>query len=873
MESYGFEELSIQEYCNLKIYPQVGIIEREYSLLNEYLNLIGKNNRIINYTNLKKDYFNSINERNNGIGITFARIDQTFDDYSIIYEPVVLSPENDLLDLRYSHKVKMDSKVLYITNEYYYSLFQEEFNDSNGILEYDNLICYCMIVKDAGPDFEKVLNKNLNFFDYYCILDTGSTDGTIDTIKRVFKNKKGVLHQEPFINFRDSRNRCIQLAGNRCKYIVMLDDTYAVTGLRDFLKQVRGDQKSDSFSIIIHSNDSKYFSNRIFESKKNLKYIYTIHEVIEPENNYNICIPGNKAYITDYKSDYMDSRTKNRKLSDLELLFKEYSDNPDDPRALYYIAQTYDCLGNYEKKEEFFLKRINHPNEGFIQEKLDACFELARLYNFVLHKEWNICMKYYLLAYSLDTNRPESLYFIGLHYYLNGEYYSAWEYLTKAYKLGYPETSQYSLKPTITYLYIPRYLTELCYLLNEFSIGIQVCKFYFTNNSINSEFWNLMENFYRIFEQMGNIIKIKQLSSIPENRIIAIHANSPWGEWTGSDILKKGVGGSETWVIETARYLKRILPDYRVIVFCKTQNKEIFEGVEYLPLSDFFTVISENRIDKLIISRYTEYIPIAINSHVNDILVIFHDVIVPQTIIPLNSKIKGFICLTDWHLNQFKLTFPQFSNIGYKLNYGVNEVNKFGNIPSKKVKNSFIYSSFPNRGLGILLKMWSRIKGVFPDSTLNIYSDLQGEWVNQIAKTEMEEIRALIKVINLTCGGINYYSWVSKQELQDAYSKAEYFLYPCKFEETFCLSAMEAAISKTFVISNNLAGLSETIGDRGLIVHGDVNTFKWQNEVLIYLELIMKNGLNKNELIYKNYIHAKECSWENQTKKLIEILN
>ena len=70
-----------------------------------------------------------------------------------------------------------------------------------------------MIVKNAGDSFENILNQNLNIIDRWTILDTGSTDNTIDIIKKVLVGKKkGELFEEPFINFRDSRNRCLDLA-------------------------------------------------------------------------------------------------------------------------------------------------------------------------------------------------------------------------------------------------------------------------------------------------------------------------------------------------------------------------------------------------------------------------------------------------------------------------------------------------------------------------------------------------------------------------------------------------------------------------------------------------------------------------------------
>ena len=102
----------------------------------------------------------------------------------------------------------------------------------------------------------------------------------------------------------------------------MLDDTYIVKGnLREFLTEVRSDQYSNSFTLFIHSDDTKYGSNRIIKSDSGLKYIHRIHEVITDKNNINIVIPENRALIFDKRIDYMEKRTMERKQLDLDLLY------------------------------------------------------------------------------------------------------------------------------------------------------------------------------------------------------------------------------------------------------------------------------------------------------------------------------------------------------------------------------------------------------------------------------------------------------------------------------------------------------------------------------------------------------------------------
>jgi len=382
------------------------------------------------------------------------------------------------------------SFVAAFEKEFYY--YFEDLSSSSCIFDYDNLNHLCIMVKNGGPQFEQMLLDNMSYFDRWTILDTGSTDETIETIHKVLVGKKkGNLYQEPFINFRDSRNRCLDLAGESCKFITMLDDTYVIKGrFREFLNEVRGDQYSSSFTFFIHGDDTIYGSNRIIKSKSNLRYIHTIHEVITDKNNRNIVIPDEITNIEDRRFDYMEKRTKERKQLDLKLLFDEVKENPHDPRAYYYLAQTYNGLEDYENSLKYFLKRIEYPNSGFHQEYVDAIFEAARTMNFKLNRPWNECEEMYNRCYMADPSRPEALYFIGVHYYLEGGSNSirlAYDYFKKGFKIGFPVHCQYSLKPTLSYHFLPKFLCKICYEMKDYVTGLNSAELFLKNNSQNAD--------------------------------------------------------------------------------------------------------------------------------------------------------------------------------------------------------------------------------------------------------------------------------------------------------------------------------------------------------------------------------------------------
>jgi len=207
-----------------------------------------------------------------------------------------------------------------------------------------------------------------------------------------------------------------------------------------------------------------------------------------------------------------------------------------------------------------------------------------------------------------------------------------------------------------------------------------------------------------------------------------------------------------------------------------------------------------------------------------------------------------------------------------------NNKNRLENIEEskivKKIPYSFIYSSFPNRGLLQLLQMWPKIYEFQPKATLHIFADVNNKWSNDVEPEKMQAIRTLLEDYSKRENGlgVHYHGWVKKNVLKDAWETADIWFYPCTFMETFCLTALEAASTKTFVITNDLAALQNTVGDRGCTIKGDPTTNEWQEEALkkIYFCLDPANIDLKNMLINRNYEWASLLTWEKQAKKLLD---
>jgi FkbM family methyltransferase len=865
----GFIPLNCSKYCN-HTFIQCN---------NLHFNNIDNNCKNLNLSSNITicEHFKEDNELNNFIlydeSLNFNNKLLEIYNFNVIISKI--NVDNSLNYFKYNWiNTNLFIYINYKYNTYFCELFKYFLSDDKMTLHYDNLNHLCIMVKNAGPQFEQMLTDNINYFDKWTILDTGSSDETIDIINRILVGKKyGNLYCEPFINFKDSRNRLLELAGKECKYITMLDDTYVINGdLREFLKEVRGDQYSNSFTLYISSNDSLYGSNRIICSDSDLKYIYRIHEVITDKNNINIIIPQNKVKIVDRRFDYMEKRTMERKQLDLKLLFEELEDNPNDPRTYYYLAQTYNLLEDYEKAYEYFLKRLEIINAGFIQERYDSAFEAGRIANFKLNKLWDECLKLYEKAIQIDDSRPDAYYFIGIHYYLENNYQQAYKYFKKGFELGFPIHCQYSLKPTLSYYFLPKFLTRVCYQkeIKDYLLGEQASQFFLLNNKNDAEDYQEILSWYQIYKKL-NIYQGPKIPKISQKPILCFVADGGFNQWSGSNILTTGVGGSETYIIEMAHHIQK-QGIFSVYVFCNCNCDEIFEDVHYIHLDNYAEFIYNNYVINIIVSRYSEYLPLTFDGFSENVYLVVHDLTPSGIVIPIDKKLKNIFCLTEWHCNYMSQIFPQLKHLLVPFYYGVNPKFMIKNQDIiNKVPYSFIYSSFPNRGLLPLLQMWPSIYQIQPLASLHIYSDINGSWVNNVAKEQMDEIKILLEEYSKYTNSLNifYHGWVQKSVLSEAWKKSDIWFYPCIFMETFCLTALEAAASKTLCITSDLAALQNTVADRGIIIQGNPVTAEWKEQALEQIKLIL-NGDEKRKFKYiqKNFEWSMNVTWENQANKL-----
>ncbi len=771
-------------------------------------------------------------------------------------------------------QIKFNDKYIYLHPKHFsrfQSYFKNTFDHKTNTLHFDNLINVLFMVKNAGDGFREVLQKNKPYMDTWTILDTGSTDNTINIINETLYDMKGNLYQEPFLNFRDSRNRLFELAKKEHAFNIMLDDTYVLNGnIRQFLSHVRADDFADSYSIYIFNTDSKYGSVRVTKPYLESKYQFTIHEI--PDCITSVILPIEYGNIFDVDSEYMVKRTNDRKQYDLDRLFSDLIEYPDEKsRLYYYIAETYYCLDDMDNAIKYYEIR-GDMEEGYREEKHDSLYKKA-VFKYEYKKgSFEKCKEELLECFKVDPKRYDPIFMIGWYANLNGDNITAYEYLKRAFEIGEP-SREYGMNIKLMQCnwHLPRALVILAYHNKNYELGMKcverALKYFETNGSLDLDDVTTIHMWKTIYALLLEDNKIKsdvyrEKKIFEDNKkLIVMVAGGGWTRWDGSTLTKSGLGGSETCVIKYSEELVKN-NNYNVIVFCDCEEEICYNGVSYKKIVNVIRFINEYVVDYAVLHRYSEYIPVFVENKLRTYMV-FHDLSRRGEIIPINDHLQKVICLSDWHCEYIGIEFPVFKNKICKISYGI-DMNYLNNM--EKIKHSFIYSSFPSRGLLWLLRLFPKITKRYPDATLNIFCDLDHEWSNRVAGDQMIEIKKLL----LEQTNVFNHGWVNKKVLNAYWEITHVWFYPCIFNETFCLTALEAAASKTLIVCPKLAALEDT---RGVFVeYEDVNKNTFGDKALNTLYKVLDDPKLYNKYIDDCYERAISKSYKAVVSDFLKLL-
>lgn len=345
-------------------------------------------------------------------------------------------------------------------------------------------ICLNMIVKNEERVMPRLIESVKDVIDYYVIVDTGSTDSTMDLIPKEMEKYgvSGKVFQQEWVNYGTNRDQALKLAMEHCNsgwaLFIDADDELVVNNATQLLESL---DVSKSYQIEKWSHGMRYALHNLINIhvSKGWGWRGVVHEYIDSSE-----VPSDHEFQTrddvhikvnvgeGYRSANVTDEEKF--LKDAKLLEDDLIRNPDDPRSLYYLGQSYRDAGHKEKALVAFRRRVEVG--GWVEETFWAQYQIGMATEELFPDNETAVVTEYMAAYEMRPSRIEPLLRLARYFHYRERFARAYLYASIGAHLKIPKD--------ILFLHTAGYqwemLDELCviayYVDNQLDEGVWACE-------------------------------------------------------------------------------------------------------------------------------------------------------------------------------------------------------------------------------------------------------------------------------------------------------------------------------------------------------------------------------------------------------------
>lgn len=570
-------------------------------------------------------------------------------------------------------------------------------------------ISLCMIVKNESGQIESCLQSIRPYVDEIVIVDTGSTDGTQDIVKKYcdkFESFTNCNDSDGLIaDFSMARQRSFDLATH--DRILWLDgDDYVKDAhqIPELLKRYAGPGPTIIMFPYEYSHDEfgnvncLHYRERIVYPKNAYRWKNPVHEIINPIMPNTVIARSNEVTIIHKRTQSGKKIENGRNLRILKEFYSSHGES--DVRQLYYLGLEYGNAGDLGNSIKFHKRYMELS--GWDEEKFMACMEVVRHYqsmgdydsaiewslkSLTIREGWaesyfSLARNFYFLAmrggpqefrnwektityanFGLDLPVTQTVLFINplersfdIHQYLNMAYSKVGqvEEALNSALLGLkarPNDTALISNAKIYQVWLLKQTIErsLNKLIETESLSVE------SKQNIDSILNGTTSSIQARHKNPDPIIQIidnktilnseNQLYKTEHPKDIVIYVGPGPEPWTPDTINQTGIGGSETMAWEMSRGLASM--GHKVRFYGDLQGNEgIHNGVEMFHYDKFRNVKTEICISSRRSAVFDdEY---GLKSSVN--MCWFHDIVCGDTLNHTRSlRIDKFLTLSNWH--------------------------------------------------------------------------------------------------------------------------------------------------------------------------------------------------------------------------------
>jgi tetratricopeptide (TPR) repeat protein len=307
------------------------------------------------------------------------------------------------------------------------------------------------MIKNESKILKRMIDSALPILDAICILDTGSTDNTVQVANEIIKdsNIPGKVFSDTFVDFGTSRSKSFSYAKDFLRelewspndtYGLLLDADMKLTLSPIFTKKMLGGFDSYKLKQV---DATTYYNIRLIRMSFDWVCKGKTHEYWTVESD----IARNEAIVEDedliWIDDVSDGGCKADKFErDERLLLQGIEEEPDlKSRYYFYLAQTYNCMKRYNDAISYYKKRIDAG--GWTEEVWFSHFMICKVYvDMSLEENGKYeaeIEEWANKSFDFYKNRSDAFYITALYFYKRGNLEKCQEYIDKGKNTPLPE--------------------------------------------------------------------------------------------------------------------------------------------------------------------------------------------------------------------------------------------------------------------------------------------------------------------------------------------------------------------------------------------------------------------------------------------------
>ena len=223
-----------------------------------------------------------------------------------------------------------------------------------------------------------------------------------------------------------------------------------------------------------------------------------------------------------------------------------------------------------------------------------------------------------------------------------------------------------------------------------------------------------------------------------------------------------------------------------------------------------------------------------------------------------HEEYDWYVFNSHWNYEKFRYVFDIPTERSVVIKNGLDYFPK-RKIYKKGDPIKIIHHCTPWRGLNVLLLAMQDIKD--PNITLDVYSSSK-VYGSEFSENNDQDFYALYDQAK-QLPNVNYIGYKPHEYIKEVMPNYDMFVYPSIFEETSCVSALEALASGVHVITNNFGALYETCSEWPVYISYSTNYEQMAQDTAVaiktaanYLhEDFIQDHLEDQQKFYKKFYH------------------